>query len=222
MILIIDKSKKNARRIAEMLYYMGFIAIAETPSDALSEISTQYKAAIIINPDKLADCIDYAERLHSYAAGVPLFAISDCNIFRGSACFEEVFKTGTYAARIAETLILRLGRNAPGTYKLAGIDASVNKSFASYFNSPLHFTKTETMILRALIKSYPRTASAKEILKYAFRASRVPELSNIRTHISVMNKKFREISGRNLIISEIGSGYKILTPEVMEKLPIMK
>jgi hypothetical protein len=56
---------------------------------------------------------------------------------------------------------------------------------------------------------------ASEILKYAFRQSRLPDISNVRTHVSVINKKFRAMRGENLIGFEEGRGYVILTPDVL-------
>ena len=44
----------------------------------------------------------------------------------------------------------------------------------------------------------------------------MPEESGIRTHISIMNKKFREITGRNLTVLTPGEGYRVLTPEIAE------
>ncbi|MBQ9487791.1 MAG: hypothetical protein IJU91_08360, partial [Selenomonadaceae bacterium] len=71
------------------------------------------------------------------------------------------------------------------------------------------------MILRTLILYYPLCVSAKAIIKYAYRPSRAPQLCNIRTHISVMNRKFRMLTGRNLIGPIAGNGYTILTPELL-------
>ena len=84
-----------------------------------------------------------------------------------------------------------------------------------YFGKPLPLTKTEAMILKTLIVTYPRPTSAKEVLKYAFKQNKTPEASNIRTHISVINKKFRAVAERNLIALTVGEGYVILTPELM-------
>ena len=74
------------------------------------------------------------------------------------------------------------------------------------------------MIVKYLIRTYPRPTSAEEILRYAYRESRTPEISNIRTHISIINKKFRKLTERNLIEMSFGKGYRVLTPEVAEAL----
>ena len=74
------------------------------------------------------------------------------------------------------------------------------------------------MILRYLIAYYPTPQSAKRIVKYAYKPTKKPEISSIRTHISVMNKKFRELTGRNLLLSLDKEGYVVSTPELVKTL----
>lgn len=220
MILIISKSKKDAQRLSEMFYFMGVVSYAASPSESLSEISTSYSAAIIMNPNTLADKQDYVSRLRSYA-DIPIFSISIDPDATDRLIFDEIIKGAPYASKIIDRITdycdLR-DLKRPGTYKLAGIDASAFLTTPIYFNKALPFTKTELMILRTLISTYPTHAKAETILKYAFRPTKKPELSNIRTHVCVMNKKFREITKRNIITLTVGSGYRILTPEVAEAL----
>ena len=138
-----------------------------------------------------------------------------------SHLFSDVFARGTYASVILAKILEYTLKNSlpqPGDYKLAGIDLSCDISTPTYFTTPLPLTKTEAMIVKYLIRTYPRPTSAEEILKYAYRESRIPELSNIRTHVSIINKKFRELTSRNLIEMSFGKGYRVLTPEVAEAL----
>lgn len=222
MILIINKSKKDARGLSDMFYFMGVLTAATTPHEALSEISTNYRAAIIMNPDALADKEDYVRRLRSYA-DIPLFAITGHPDGLDKLLFDGIIKNGSYAAKIYRCILEYTEAHAlrkPGSYKLAGINASVDLSVPMYFNFGLPFTKTETMILRTLIKNYPTPTPSKDILRYAFRQARLPDISNVRTHISIMNKKYRKVTSRNIITMSQGKGYVILTPEVIEELEV--
>lgn len=218
MILIVSKNKKHSAPISEMFYFMGVLSHTATPTEALSLISTIFNCVLIVNPDMLSDKEDYVLRLRSYIS-IPIFALTDAEDETDGIIFDGVIKSSTYAPRIL-SLITNYLKNSdmkiPGTYKLAGIDASVHLRLPMYFDKVIPLTKTETMILRSLICSYPTPLSAKEILKYAFKQSRLPEASNIRTHISIMNKKFREITGRNLAILTPNEGYRVLTPEIAE------
>ena len=74
------------------------------------------------------------------------------------------------------------------------------------------------MILRYLIASYPTPQSAKKLVKYAYKPAKKPEVSSIRTHISVMNKKFREATGKNLCLAIDKQGYVISTPQILKSL----
>ena len=220
MILIINKSRKEAQRLSEMFYFMGIVSYAATPSEALAEISTVYSAVIVMNPSILPDKEDYVFRLRSYA-NLPTFAISDAPESIDGIIFDGVMKGAPYASKILSYITnfctLR-GLKSPGLYKLAGIDASVNLITPVYLSKALPFTKTELMILRTLIATYPAPIKASLILKYAFKPTKKPELPNIRTHVSIMNKKFRSITDRNVIILTPSEGYKVLTPEIKEAL----
>ena len=217
MILIINKSKKDARSLAEIFHIMGVLAYAATPAEALSEISLQYSAVIVMTPALLPAKEEYAARLRSYAH-VPIFAYCDTEEIEDKIIFDGVIKSSAYATSILSVISeynAENGVKAPGIYRLAGIDASMALKTPLYFGKPLPLTKTEAMILKTLIATYPRPSGAKEILKYAFKQNKIPETSNIRTHISVINKKFREIADRNLIVLTVGEGYVVLTPELM-------
>ena len=116
---------------------------------------------------------------------------------------------------------IRRGKRAIGSYSLAGIDAGCDLRLPTYFDKEIPLTKTETMILRYLIRIYPRKAKAVEILCHAFKSGRDPEVASVRTHISVMNKKFKKEFGKNLISSFEGGGYTVLTPEYSENREIL-
>lgn len=219
MILIINRSKRDAIRLAEMFYLMGVLAHGATPSEALSEISIQYKIALIMSPSTLPDKCDYAARLRSYVT-IPIAVMTDEPDERDARTFDLILKQSTYAARLIDA-IRRFCEERdiapPGTYRLDGIRACAESKVPTFLHSALPLTKTETMVLRTLIKAYPRPIGAAEILKYAFRQSRYPDVSNVRTHISLINRKYRELRGENLIAFLDGEGYVILTPAMINK-----
>ncbi len=225
MLLIIDKSLKNAKTVLDLFHFMGIVSSAMTPEHAVKEISNRYRAVLISNPENIPSADELIKTLHTYSLGAPIFALCyNPEKFKAenkylSSLFDGILKEDIQSSDIFyEIAGYQKENKLPliGDYKLSGIDASAFKAATSYFDVPLPFTKTETMILRYLIRAYPSPTKPLDILKYAFRPSRAPELSNIRTHISVMNKKFKSITGRNLIFSESGIGYTILTPEMME------
>lgn len=220
MVLIISASKKKAQVINDIFYYMGVLSYAASPKESLSEISSLYRAILILDPEELPDEENFAEKLRSYAASIPIFAISDSDKYNADL-YDGCFKNSIYSSTLVEDIVrYQNDRRLPLTahYRLAGIDASCNSERITIFDKSTSFTKTETMILRYLIASYPLPQNAKSIVKYAYKATKKPELASIRTHISVMNKKFRELTGRNLFVGIEKEGYVVSTPEILSSL----
>ena len=224
MLLIISRSKRLAVSLSDTFYYMSILSYPATPKEALSEISTNYHAAIIIEPTSFPDIKDYIERIRSLVREMPIFAISSENSEQLEGVFLQTFTHNTSSPKIAAQIIescKNLGIRTIGSYKLAGFNASADKVGISYFYSKPTLTKTESMILRYLICSYPIPQSSEAIIRHAFRTTRAPEAASIRTHISAINKKLMKISGRKMIHLAQREGYYIMTPEISESKKIM-
>ena len=221
MLLIISKNKKIASDVAETFRYMSILAYAVTPIEALSEVSELYRAALVISPELLADASDFVNRLKSYKSNLPIFAVTDEEFDNDTfSCFDAVFRKPTFSAALAEKIIKFANEQSHariGDYRLAGFDASSDVLGVRYFNKMLKLTKTEAMILRYLIRSYPLPKDSRDILKYAFKGSRAPEASSIRTHISLMNKKLEPVIEKRAILLIPHEGYLIATPEYAAK-----
>ena len=190
MILIIDKSKANAKRFADSLYYLGIPTLALTPSEAFTRVSTEFRAIIILNPDTLADVDDYIRRIKSYVFNTPIFTIfPHPSRFEYSYLFDGVYQNISVSELLfnIREYCKRSHLKPPGDFKISGIDVSVSLKEPTFLWNPIYLTKTEKMILRVFIACYPRTLSAKEILALAFKKSRVPELSNVRAHICIID-----------------------------------
>lgn len=221
MLLIISQSKKIARSVAETFHYMSILSYGATPHEALSEVSDLYRAVLILNPNSFPDIMDYVNRIRSYKSDLPIFAIlEDEAPPHYPDIFDGCFRRPSFTPALAEKIINyanECNRASIGDYYLAGFDASSSTIGVYYFHTKVNLTKTEAMILRYLIRGYPIPQRAESILKYAFKPSRAPEAASIRTHLSLMNKKFEERIGRKMIALEPGRGYIILTPEYLKK-----
>lgn len=218
MILVIDKSKNAATNLADAFHTMGIPSNAVTPSDARGEVSDIYRAIVITSADSIPDLSEYISTLRRYAPKIPMFSVGEVKDDY-SDLFCKVFCRGTYAAEIVSRMTdacIEYGYPPPAHYTLAGIDASPANGESTLFGDPLPFTKTENMIIRCLIRSYPTEMPAEDILVYAYRRDRMPEAPNVRTHVSSINKKFELITGRPLITTSYGKGYILITPEIAE------
>lgn len=220
MVLIISTSKRKAQIINEIFYYMGVLSYAATPTEALSEISGVYRAALVLDPQDLPDTVSFISKLKSYASLIPIFAISDSNDYQKDV-FDGNFKNSIYSSTLIEKIVeYQYNHKLPlsAHYRVAGIDASCDSERVTFFDKAIPFTKTEVMILRYLIASYSTPQDARSILKYAYKHSKKPESASIRTHISVMNRKFRDSTGKHLFFSIEKEGYVISTPETAKIL----
>ncbi len=217
MILVIDRSLRDGNTVADIFSYMGLLAHAVKPQDAASAISHRYRSSILPHPEDIIDLPDFISRYRAFSGGIPVFALHETpKSFAFASLFDGVFAENSLSSTVLDGM-RRFCREhelpLPGNYRLCGIDASVTKREVFYFDDVLHLTKTETAILRFLIRAYPLGLSATEMLDMLFRPSKRPEASDIRTHISSMNKKFRALTGRALIFMTPHIGYRISTPE---------
>ncbi len=218
MILIVHPSPKQAKEIADVFYYMGIPASARRPKEALSEVSLYYRAILICNPSSLPSPEEYAERIRAVSGGVPLFALAETTEdFAFVSLFEETFDSEDSSARILLKIReIQRRKSLPllGAYSLAGLSLDCDLARPYYCDTPIDFTKTEAMILRYLVRTYPDGADVHHILRYAMRPSSLSDPSGIRTHIWGINRKFQKVTGRRLITSIPGEGYRIMTPEI--------
>lgn len=213
MILVIDKTRKSAEAISGIFRYMGILSIPSDAKDAPRLVTPGCKAVLFVDTNTFPACSEVIRKLPIDRTRTPVFALTDENhaavydkaISPGKSSSEILFEINDYMRRV----------NLPplGEYVLGGIDASVTNPPATCFGIRLPFTKTELMVLRYLMKNYPLPKSAKDILSNAFIPSRTPEIGGVRTHVSIMNKKFRAIHGRSIIHHVPDQGYVILTTE---------
>lgn len=226
MILIICPSKRLARSTSEAFHYMSILSYGATPSEGLSEISSMYRAALIIKPELFPDIRDYIARLRSYNKDLPIFALTDSDNPSGfSNLFETTYSKTTMTPMLASSIVSYANEHNYaniGSYNIGGFHASCNQFGVKYFDTYVNLTKTEAMILRYLAVSYPIPQSSESIIKYAFKPSKRPENASIRTHISVMNKKIEKTIGRRLIIHVQNEGYLVLTPEYLHSQNVYK
>ena len=218
MLLVIDKTKSHADAASDIFNFMGIVSCGASPECATGEFSNRHHAVLFIHPERISSVKEIVKLARAYSLDSSVFAISANRDYDYNdapelySIFDKVFADGSLSSNIVYEILTYQSealKNPIGSYRLAGIDASVHNAAPTYFDTPIGLTKTETMILRFLIASYPLPKSAKEILKYAFRSGKTPELPSIRTHISAINRKFMNIAGRYVISNELSRGYII-------------
>ena len=204
---------------------MGILSLGITPERASSEVSNRFRAILITSPEKMGGLDEYVSMLKRFSLGAPVFALySDKNRFDEAESAADPFNKVFYGTGISYDLIFGIikyqkcrGMKPIGNYKILGMNISIFTDRTLFFDVPMNFTKTETMIIRFLAVMFSTPAKAADILKFAFKSSKCPEISNIRTHISSINKKCMVYLHRPFIKSENRQGYIVSTPPLVLK-----
>ena len=221
MLLIADMKLKRGRDLADMMRWMGIVAVAAKPMDALRELTHSVSALLVVNPSELPDAEDYIAHVHSYARTLPIFALSDEGVhFPGEDLFVSVFSSKIMTSTLIEGIRAKqalLGQRPLGDYIFAGIDVSCTHDEVFYHGQAVSLTARQKMILRYLFCTYPARVAPEAIAKHVYRPSTEPEGSCIRAHICAINKRMHPLLNRPIIDSMRSSGYRILTQEVLSK-----
>lgn len=219
MILVIDHYPQNGQAMCDMLRYMGYIAVHKTPYEALAEANPRYRAAIVLNPGLIPAPEDYIKRLRVYLNVSPIFAIKDENMTDPDV-YDDVYDARLSAARIIHRIdkyCMRNRKRRPGLYGVEGLDISAWRVTAKYYDDEIKFTRTEKVLIRYLSVAYPNPVDTDNLTHHSFNPKKIPSDSNIRTHVSNINAKFRRYDEFPLIIS-MPEGYCIYTQEMYDNI----
>lgn len=217
MVLFISRTKRYAVDAANLFKKLQIVAYGTDPRDALSEISPQYHAVVLINPEQFPDYQNYIDRIHAYDSDMPVFALSDhpellphperfadiaSNDIRSA---DLVYKIWKYASKHDKYPI--------GIYKAGYLKSIADIPYMTFHGIRIDFTKTQKLIIRYLMATTPFPQNSASILKYAYPPSKRPDIITIRNHISTINKVFKKkFPSIDLIINIPKVGYRIMTP----------
>lgn len=210
MLLILSNDKQSAETVCNIFYYLGIISYSEIYNSVKPEDVRQSTAVLMLHfgtPESLA----FSRNAQESFADKPLFACSEINPYGTeiSNMNIQVFPNTLSFPEIASILITD-NRCRLGKYEAAGVCADRVNLHATVDGKELQLTKTELMIVRYLCATYPRRQRAERIRAFCWRSAKMPEISNVRTHISVINSKAKKAIGRHLISSGIKCGYVLM------------
>ena len=211
MILIIGRSLDAMLTAKDILGYMNIISDTVLSKDALAIAGERHKGVIIVGRDALISPEEYVRELRGQIGGAPVFAIREDLNPEVFDVFDGIYPPSVYSSRLV-TDMMRLAElravTPPGRYRLGELDADSRMADATLGGEPLGLTKTEAMILRAVMAVYPEMLSIEDILRLAFRTGRQPESSGARTHICSINRQLEQMGSQFQIASE-GEGYSL-------------
>ena len=202
MLMIVSNKKSRAGTLTDMIRRTGVLCYPVTPSEVISELCPMYRAILVVEPESLFEAESFVKNVRKYNSTIPIYACYESKDFPNLPCFDKSFSTLTYnttlVSRIAEQSFTS-GRKIIGSYKLCGIDASADLQYVTFFENKIRITRTEAMILRLLMRTYPTPVKPKYIIKHLYKPSIAPEETCIRAHICSLNKRFFGFISGNLI-----------------------
>ncbi len=212
MILVLGKDTAARKTVANMLHTLGAVCDEHDADGAPLSNASLYRCVIIALPaESISGFVSYVRKR---LGDIPIFTAFDKYPdapSRGLAL--GAFSPSVGMPSVCEKII-RICRDEgyapPCNYKIGTLDASIGLDGVYFEGKKVSFTKTEVMLIRALLVSHPRPLYARGLLLLAFRPTKVPEVANIRTHVSVMNKKFLFLTGKRLICANQNGQYELL------------
>ncbi len=202
MILVINEDTGLCDSITEMFRICGMPCYGTNTEEAMSEPEQLYSILLLPSPYAPREIVSTVKKLREKFKGLPICKVGIPNT-------EEpcIFDTIIYPSTKFDGVCLSLDNLVLqsfniGKYQKGVLKAYIDEGDVFYNTAKLGLTKTESIILRCLILSSPYGCQKEELLKYCFRRGSYTEASAIRTHICSINKKFNDISGQRLILSE--------------------
>ena len=202
MILVINDNLGLCESITEMFRIYGMPCYGTTIADAMKEPANLYSHLLIPEPYTSTDIEETVKNLRSKFPDSPIFKVGipqadESNIF-DAIIFPKKGKCGIVLG-IVNLVLDYLGSKK---YSIGNLKVSAEQTCIFYKEKTVNITKTESLILRCLILTFPSGCQKEDILKYCFRRGSYTEVSAIRTHICSINKKFQAAIGEKLILSE--------------------
>lgn len=220
MLMIVSAKRRKAEDIAGLMRQLGIVSFVATPGEVISEIDVCYRAILIVEPELMIDPEQFVKTIRQYSPPMPIFGLYEAKKFTPHPYFDKEFTAATLSASFAVKLsdfTDKNGYNILGCYTLGGINAKPDLKEPLFFDTPIRMTKSEIMLLRLLIRTYPRPVRPKYIIKHLYKPSKAPEETCIRAHVCSLNKRFKGLVSGNLIRAVGREGYVIFTPELKEK-----
>jgi DNA-binding response OmpR family regulator len=230
-VVIVEDHRVTRRFLADNLAADGYEPVeAESAADARRVIEECFPAAAIIDlglPDR--DGLELLRELRQYGWGggpldpqLPVLILSgratELDRVRGfeRGCDDYLAKPFSYAelrARLA-ALLRRAGtRPRPGRIRIGPLDLDPFSRVVRLDGTPVHLSKKEFGLLRALATEPARVFTREELLEEVWGFQAHVPTRTLDSHASRLRQKLRA-SGCRFIVNVWGVGYRLLDGEL--------
>ncbi len=207
-ILIIDADESSDAAISEYFGGLGYVCRAVTTLKEGISCLSEEKFDGVISEFNLPDgaICDLLGK-----SGLPPIIVYSAE--SGDDAIVETLNRGAadYVLKPCSPRVMaaRLESRLPAenkTIECRGLSLNVNLRAVSYCGQPVRLTSCEFNILRFLMTNPGKFFTADEIYEKVWNAVSM-QTSVIRFHISNLKKTLLAATGKNLIVSEFGTGY---------------
>ena len=208
MILLIDCDGTTARAIAGFFRYYGIPTERLGAKEACEFSKGSYTCAILCGADH-SDRDGFIAKVHTALGECPTFIIADR--FSSAELSDGtygrfVLADGSLPFRINDSL-QKSGRRSLFYYEREGVCLDCGGTLSVKGKASIRLTKTEAMLMRLLIDTYPTPICAERAVGCVYPDEKRPEPSVIRTHVCAVNKRVEGLVGLPLIRSVPHEGY---------------
>ena len=223
-ILVVDDEKQIRRALRNALGTAEVRVVeASTGAEALTLAAAERPDAIILDlglPDIAGDEVCRQVRTWSQSPIIVLSARhSDAEKVRlfdlgADDYVTKPFSTAELLARIRAHLRRAAPRHEEASIDAGGLRIDLAKPSVTRNGSPVHLTKTEWDVLRALLANRGRTMTHRQLYAAVWGNAFGDAAQNLRVHIRSLRTKLENDPVRpELIITEPGVGYRWETSE---------
>ena len=206
MILIYGKNKNLCLSAREIFLGMGYISEV---ADGEALPKARHRGVILLGREESHAGRELVRKIRTVFPKMPIIAVRE-DLHTVSGEVDAVFPCSlsvAYATREMERIAASRGCTPIGKYAVGGLSAAVGEAITVH-GEAVKLTRSEGAIVRSLLAVYPCGLSAEGIAGLAFRSGREPSASGVRTHIAAINRRWRTVTGENLLLSD-GGRYSI-------------
>lgn len=209
-LLFIEDDGAVTESLGEYFKKQQNTVICANSVEEASEYLDEYKFDAIILDIILPDGngIDLLENRKNLPPVIILSTLSDeDNMLSGFQAGAADYIVKPCSPELLEArLSLRLAHGELAIIRLSGITLDVSERTVFYDDKPVQLTSSEFNILYFLMSHPDEFYDASEIYSRVWDAPSL-QTTTVRYHISNLRRKIKDITQKNLIITEFGKGY---------------
>lgn len=215
-ILIIDDDQHIGNVLEEILTQEGYkVSRAYSGTEAMMVLSQSKPDLVLL--DLMLPGLS-GEEVLPQIQGIPVIVMSaktdmdnKVNLLLGGAVdyVTKPFNTKELLARIAIHLRISDALEKSEILTFGEIELNTNTHMAKVHGSEIKLTRTEYAILKLLLQNPTQIVAKSQLLDRISEDTPDCTESSLKTHISHLRKKLRDISGKEYIEAIWGIGFKI-------------